>query len=214
VSVRHFGLVAALLTISSPASAQKPTQEFWPELDVYWQPAEHQRTFLELSKSAEREGTKDEGTIGLYQDYLHLPLGYLRGGYRFTFSSQDASYRESRIVGEGVITAYSHGLARLLNRTRLELRWVNNVYSYRVRDRLHLQRVSPSQKGLALAPYVTFEAYYDSRYNSIARLAGRVGSEARLARRVSIDVYVARQNNSRDVPRYVNALGVTTKVTY
>ena len=71
---------------------------------MYWRPAVHQRTFLELSSSTEREGTKRESTVGLYQDYLSLPKGYLRAGYRFTFSTRDASYRESRIVGEGVFT--------------------------------------------------------------------------------------------------------------
>jgi hypothetical protein len=212
--VRRLRLVAALLTIALPAAAQKPSEEFWPELDVYWTPAEHQRTYLELSRSTERDGPKDEGNIGLYQDYLDLPLGYLRAGYRFTFSTQNASYRESRIVLEGVAATYSYRRLRLVNRARLELRWVNSVYSYRVRDRLHLQRISPSQKGLALAPYITFEAYYDSRYNTIDRLAGRVGSEARLGRRSAIDVYIARQNNTRSQPKYVNALGVTVKLTY
>lgn len=105
-------------------------------------------------------------------------------------------------------------MERLVDRARVELRWVNAQYSYRVRERLHFQRVPPKPKGLALAPYGTFEAYYDSRFRSIARLAGRVGSEAQLARRVSIDVYVARQNNSRDTPRYVDALGVTMKLSY
>jgi hypothetical protein len=83
-----------------------------------------------------------------------------------------------------------------------------------VRDRLHLQRLAATQSGLALAPYVTFEAYYDSRFNSIARLAGRIGSEARLGKRSAIDVYIARQNNTRETPRYINALGVTMKLTY
>jgi hypothetical protein len=212
VTARSVSVAALLVWIATSASAQ--ATELWPELDVYWRPAEHQRTFLELSASSDRDSPKREGTVGLYQDYLRLPTGYLRGGYRFSFSTHDASYRESRIVGEGVVTCYSKGLARLVDRVRVELRWVNSQYSYRIRERLHLQRVPPKPKGLALAPYGTFEVYYDSRFRTIARLAGRVGSEAQLARRVAIDVYVARQNNSRDTPRYVNALGVTTKLSY
>jgi hypothetical protein len=196
------------------AGARAQSTEIWPELDLYWRPAEHQRTFLELSSSTEREGLKREGTIGLYQDYLSLPRGYLRGGYRFTFSTRDASYRESRIVGEGVLTTYSSDVARLLNRTRVELRWVNGAYSYRVRDRLHLQRLAAKGSRLGLAPYGTFEVYYDSREASISRVAGRVGTEARLGGRVSIDMYVARQNNLHSTPRYVNALGITTKLEY
>ena len=203
-----------LMASARTAEGQGATTETWPEIDVYWRPAEHQRTFLEMSASSEREGSKREATVGLYQDYLKLPLGYLRGGYRYTFSTRDASYRESRIVGEGVASFPLSGRLRLLNRGRLEWRWVNGDASYRVRERIQVQRVSNATRGPAWTPYGTFEAYYDSRYNTIARLAGRVGTEARVSRRMATDVYLARQDNSRGSPSAVNALGVTLKVTY
>jgi hypothetical protein len=203
---------AALIAVVRSAGAQ--TSELWPELDVYWQPAEHQRTFLELSASAEQEGSKRQATAGLYQDYLFLPSGYVRGGYRFTFSTHDASYRESRLVGEWVERVLSHGMARLVNRARFEMRWVNGEPSYRIRERLHFQRVPPKPRGLALAPYGTVEVYYDSRFGAISRLAGRVGTEARLVGPASVDVYVARQDNLRESPSYVNALGMTIKLVY
>ena len=205
-------VAAALIAVVRSAGAQ--TSELWPELDVYWQPAEHQRTFLELSASAEQEGSKRQATAGLYQDYLFLPNGYVRGGYRFTFSTHDASYRESRLVGEWVERVLSHGMARLVNRARFEMRWVNGEPSYRIRERLHFQRVPPKPRGLALAPYGTVEVYYDSRLGAISRLAGRAGTEARLVGPASVDVYVARQDNLRESPSYVNALGMTIKLVY
>src|SRR3954467_5991044 len=121
-------LAALLLTaiFASASHAQSATSEVWPELDVYWTPAEHQRTFLELSSSSEREGPKREATVGLYQDYLRLPAAYFRAGYRYTFSTRDNSYRESRIVGESAFRIYSRTLLRLVNRTRVELRDVND----------------------------------------------------------------------------------------
>jgi hypothetical protein len=207
-------LASLLAALAHVARAQGVTTETWPELDVYWRPAEHQRTFLEVSASSEREGSKHEATVGLYQDYLHLPFGYLRGGYRYTFSTRDDSYRESRLVGEGVASFGIVERIRLLNRGRLELRRVNGETSYRVRERIQVQRVSTATGGPAWTPYATFEAYYDSRYKSIARLAGRVGTEARLSRRMSTDVYIARQDNSRGSPAAVNALGVALKLTY
>jgi hypothetical protein len=211
--VRGLGFAAAaLLVIVAPARAQ--TNELWPEIDVSWQPAAHQRTFLELSASAEQEGTKRQGTAGLYQDYLFLPAGYVRGGYRYTFSTHDASYRESRLVGESVQRLFEHGLVRLVNRARFEMRWINGDPSYRIRERLHLQRIPARPRGLALAPYGTFEVYYDSRFGAISRLAGRVGTEARLLGPASIDVYLARQDNLRDAPSYVNALGLTVKLVF
>jgi hypothetical protein len=68
-------------------------------------------------------------------------------------------------------------------------------------------------RGRAYAPYGTLEAYYDSRYGAIARLAGRMGTEMRLDGRTLLDVYIARQNNLRSTPQYVNALGATLKLS-
>ena len=213
MSIRFRAAVLVVL-VAAAGHAQKPTTEFWPELDVYWTPAVHQRTFLELSSSSEREGPKREDSIGLYQDYLMLPVGYWRGGFRYTVSAHDNSYREYRFVGEGTFRTWSRGLVRFVNRTRLEIRDVNDAWSYRIRERAHLQRIPVNDKGLGLAPYVTFEAYYYSQYNTIARLGGRVGSEARVWGPVGVDVYFARQDNTRTLPRYVNAIGLTTKLTY
>jgi hypothetical protein len=213
VATCRWGIVA-IAALTAFASLRAQTNEIWPELDVYWQPAEHQRTMLELSSSVEQEGSKRQDAAGLYQDYLFLPVGYLRGGYRFGFSARDASYRESRLLGEAVVRVFAHGLVRLVNRGRFEMRWVNGQPSYRLRERLHFQRVPPNPRGLALAPYATIEAYYDSRFGAISRLGGRVGSEARLFGPASIDLYVARQDNFREPPSYLNALGVTVKLVY
>ena len=202
------GLMLALC-FASTASAQQATTEIWPELDVYWTPAKHQRTFLELSSSSEKEAPEREGTIGLYQDYLRLPLGYLRAGYRFTFSTHDASYRESRIVTEATARVAGATAWRLVERSRVEFRWVNSVYSYRLRERLHLQRFPPKPLRWDIRPYGTAEAYYDSQYNTISRLAARVGVEFRVWRLNDVDLYVARQENSRGQPPRVNALGLT-----
>jgi hypothetical protein len=207
--------ILATLILCPVSTQAQGTSELWPELHVYWTPAEHQRTFLELSASSERESSKREATIGLYQDYLRLPRAFFRAGYRFTFSTHDASYRESRGVAEANVTMATWGKLRLINRTRAELRWINGDESYRLRDRLHLQRVSSDTRGPAWAPYVTCEAYYDSRYAGFSRIAGRLGTEARIRGPVTTDVYVARQNNLRGIsPPYVNALGLIMKLQY
>ena len=208
-------VLAMLALFSAVAVSQSTTTtETWPEIDVFWRPAEHQRTFLELSSSAEQESSKRQATAGLYQDYLNLPFGYLRGGYRYTFSTRDASYRESRLVGEGVASKSVLWRFRLLNRARFEWRWVNGDPSYRVRERVQLQVVSKAKRGPAWTPYGTFEVYYDSHYRTIARLGGRVGTEARLSGHMSTDVYIARQNNFRGTPDRLNALGVVLKLNY
>ncbi len=198
--------------VAGAAGAQEVADELWPELNVYWTPAKHQRTMLELSSSSEREAAKRQETIGLYQDYLQLPGGYLRAGYRFTFSTHDASYRESRIVTEATERVAGATSWRLVERSRLEFRWVNSVYNWRLRERLHLQRYFSSPMRFDPRPYGTLEAYYYSQYNTIARLAGRVGVEFRVWKASDIDLYLARQENSRGQPPRVNALGLTVKL--
>jgi hypothetical protein len=99
---------------------------------VYWRPAERLRTFLQLAGSEEREGSKREATVGLYQDYLRLPRVFFRAGYVFIFSTRDASYRESRGVAEANVTVANWRRLRLVNRPRLEPRWANGCPDGRI----------------------------------------------------------------------------------
>jgi hypothetical protein len=208
-------VLAVLLSIPGAASvAQESTNEIWPAVNVYWRPAEHYRSFLDLSASSEREGAKREATAGIYQDYLQLPRAFVRIGYAYTFSTRDDSYRESRLVGELNLGRDLPMTLRLINRLRGELRWVNGEQSYRVRDRIHLQRGTRGVLHPRLKPYATIEAYYDSRYRTIARVGGKVGSDVRLGGPFALELYLARQDNSRSEPRHVNALGLTVTLSY
>jgi hypothetical protein len=212
---RRLACLLLLAVFWTRGAAAQTRVEWWPELDVYWQPSVRQRTFLELSRSTEHEGAKDEGTIGLYQDYFTFPNGgFLRGGARFTFSTQNASYREWRGVAEAVLAAGVPYDLQFANRARIELRRVNGEDSYRLRERVRLLRRTRGINGQPLWPYATFEAYYDSKYNTISRLAGRVGSELPFSKRRRLDVYIARQDNSRGSPARVIALGITLSLTF
>jgi hypothetical protein len=213
VRIRTLAVVLTLVP-GTTAAAQGGTTEVWPALNIYWWASEHYRTFADVSASTEREGEKREATVGLYQDFLRLPRAFARAGYSYTFSTRDASYRESRLVGEVNLGYAVSKTLRLVNRVRGELRWVNSEYSYRVRERVHLQRGAGEAQRPPLMPYATLEAYYDSRYATIARIGGRVGSDVRLSGPATLDVYLARQNNSRSEPRYVNALGLTVRLSY
>ena len=207
-------LCALSVSIPSAALAQSTPTELWPELDVHWRTSPRFRTVLEVAMQTEREADKHEAYVGLYEDLLRLPAGYARVGFRYGFSTRDASFRESRAVGEFVFRPWATETLRLLNRTRGELRWVNDEYSYRVRDRLHLQRVPSDSSGRAWAPYGTFELYFDSRFDAIAKLGARVGTELRIVGPASIDLYVARQHDLRPSEQRVNVLGLTTKLSY
>ena len=102
----------------------------------------------------------------------------------------------------------------MLNRTRGEFRFINNVYSYRVRDRVQVQYLSQARKGLRLSPYGSVESFYDSRYNTIARMEYRLGVETQIAKPVALELYSGRQNNTRGTPTNINAIGITTKLAF
>lgn len=212
--MRLLALAVLVLLRSAAALAQESTSEIWPAVNVYWRPAEHYRSFLDVSGSSEREGAKREGTIGVYQDYLQLPRAFLRLGYAYTFSTRDDSYRESRLIGEVNLGRDLPKMLRLVNRLRGELRWINGEQSYRVRDRVHVQRGARLRQIPRFKPYATLEAYYDSRYRTIARIGGKVGSDIRLGGPAGLEIYVARQDNSRSQPKHVTALGLTVTLSY
>jgi len=200
-------LAAAVIAIATAAGRAQTTQ-YRPELDVYWKSSDHARTFFQLAGQAEHAPVSRDPLIGLFEDFLFVPDGYVRGGYRYNLHSY-----ESRALVELAFRVFKAGPVRFLNRNRVEWRWVDGKYSYRARERVQLQRVPPP-KGLGLAPYAMFEAYYDSRFRTIARLAPRLGSEARLGGPASMDLYYLRQDNLRGKPAYVNIGGLIIKLSY
>ncbi|HEY9226849.1 MAG TPA: DUF2490 domain-containing protein [Gemmatimonadaceae bacterium] len=199
--------MAALVFLPSAVIAQV-ANEFWPEIDISYRPAEHQRTLLELKGQADRETSKNEAKIGLYQDYLWLPHGFVRAGYRYIFSTNDARHRESRLDAEGTLNRPLGSGFTFTDRLRWEFRWVNKEYSFRIRERLRLEREQRGQHTLKLMPYTSLELFYDSRFYTIARLEGRLGSKIGVRGPLSFDVFYVRQQNSRTSPHDINALGL------
>jgi Protein of unknown function (DUF2490) len=205
---RAWWCAAALGVSVAVAPARAQTTQYRPELDVYWKSSAHWRTFFQLAGQEENSESPRDPLIGLFEDYLFAPDGYLRAGYRYNLHSY-----ESRPLVELAFRVFKIGPVRLLNRNRVEWRWVDGKYSYRARERVQLQRVPPP-KGLGLAPYAMFEAYYDSRYRTIARLAPRVGTTMRLLGPASMDLYYMRQDNLRGKPAYVNIGGLIFEFSY
>lgn len=200
-------LIAGFGLFPSPALAQV-SNSFWPEVDISRRPAKHQRILLELKGQAEQEVSQREAKIGLYQDYLWLPRGFVRAGYRYIFSTDDAGHRESRIDAEGTFNQPIGRGATFSDRLRWEFRWVNKKYSFRIRERVGLEHDVQGPNKLKLTPYGSFEMFYDSRFYTIARLEGRLGTKIAARGPVSFDPYLARQQNSRTSPHDINALGL------
>ncbi len=200
--------IAALGVALAAATAHAQQTQWRPELDFYYKWSNDTRTFLQIAGQAENGDLARDPLIGLFQDYLFVPDGYVRAGYRYNLRSY-----ESRPLIETMFRMFKAGPVRMLNRNRVEWRWVDGKYSYRVRDRVQLQRVPPPH-GLGLAPYAMFEAYYDSRYHTIARLAPRAGTTMRLTGSASVDLYYMRQDDLRGKPAYANIGGLIITFSY
>ena len=205
---RTSSFLAALGLAVAAASSRAQTTEYRPELDFYYKSADHARTFLQIAGQADNTGLSHDPLVGLFEDFLFAPDGYIRGGYRYNFRSY-----ESRPLVEATFRVFKAGPVRMLNRNRVEWRWVDGKYSYRARDRVELGRVPPP-KGLGLAPYAMFEAYYDSKPRTIDRLAPRVGTTMRVMGPASIDLYYLRQDNLRSKPVYKNIGGLIFQFSY
>lgn len=194
------------------ASAQTQS-EWWPELDVFWQPSERFRVFALAGISRAAETRHREGTLGLHVDWLRLPRGYVRVGYRSISDIPRGEDREQRGIAE--LTVYEPlGGARLANRTRLDLRWIAGDFSLRLRDRLRLERPVVTPWRQRLVPYAMDEVFYDFRYRAIVRNRVQLGAEFPLTPHVGLDLFYLRQDDSRSDVRHVNALGVALVLSY
>ena len=101
-----------------------------------------------------------------------------------------------------------------MNRTRFELRWIDGAPSWRLRERILAGRKVELKRQIVLTPYGTFEASFDSRYNTINRLRMSIGAATRFNSRYMLDTYFARQRDTRSDAAQTQSFGMTLNLTY
>ena len=224
ILVRAFALALAALL---PVFAQAETQdEFWPELNAYIKLEERVRLYLLATSTSAMDSPQLRGgqdpEVGAYLDFTLTPI--------FRPALMDADWERDRYVwvragysriGEGS-SAENRGILELttrypqaasiwiVGRLRYEARDIGGQHSDRYRIRLGVEREVSWFWRIAV-PYVTAEAYYDTRYDDWNRQQYRVGAEIALDDRWRIEPYLARQNDTRSQPEHVNALGLALK---
>jgi hypothetical protein len=217
-----------VLTCTHAARGQEPTtrKEFWPEVDVYITVKPKVRLYLTgtISKSVEdgelRNAQGYEGQIGVHVDYIPNKHVILRTGYRYgtAVGSNSDPFKEHRLLTEQTLRKLLPGDFLLSDRNREDFRFVNGDFSFRYRNRVTLEREVHLLKGRTITPYVSAEAFYDTRYKTWNRNRFAVGVQQSLRRgplrkmllperQIILDLYYMRQNDSRsDIP-HVNAIG-------
>jgi hypothetical protein len=186
--VTSIGLLLATVSVRG----QNASFELWPEVDVWYRLNNSWRlsAFAPITKYNESK-TRDLN-IYLQADYAwghskhpyfnrlvddnrnqQLKTWMVRGGYMKGVSIYDwgESYSEQMAFGE-LHSRWAYIKEVLFSqRLRVDNRWVGDqpVYSYRLRYRMMIEREFVSSKS-SFVPYVSAEAYYDSRYSKINRI--------------------------------------------
>ncbi len=207
-------LLACLNGNAIAQDAPETQDELWPEVDLYVTLNLKWRLFFLANVARERETDIDrEAQVGANADYLVNKHLVIRSGYRYGFSlDDDEPYQEQRIIFEQTFRVTIPWKILLSDRNRQELRWVNGSFSARYRNRLQLER-DFAIKYIKFTAYGSAEAYYDFRYDTFNRTRFEGGVVLPLRKSIDLDIYYARQNDSRSTPNHVNAIGITLVFT-
>jgi len=209
-------LTAATLLGTARAAAQEANSDgsfevgLWKRLDP--------RDMLYFPFSITRADAVDhaEGLAGASYDRV-FGAWSARVGYRYLWELAPPvdvqPYREHRAVAELFARPWPGARFELLDRTRLELRWVDGVPSWRLRNRLRAGRTIGIRRARSLLPYGSLEATCDSRFRTVNRLRLSFGLAAKLSSRVLLDAYVAEQHDSRGDGAPLQSLGLTLNLT-
>ncbi len=222
-------LVLFLIIGPDVIKAQEPTtsNQLWPEIDVYVTLKPKIRLyFLVTASKAVEDGEvlnarAFEGQIGAHVDYIPNKHVILRAGYRFgtSLGSTDDAYKEQRVLTEQTLRKMLPGNVLLSDRNRQDFRFVSGDFSFRYRNRVTIEREFHVFKQRTITPYVSEEAFYDTRYSTWNRNRLTIGVQTALRRgplkrmllpkkQVILDISYARQNDSRSQTQHINALAV------
>jgi hypothetical protein len=233
--VVSLALALSILSLD-PASGQdaETRSELWPELDAYLRLNPAMKLFGLAAFSSARQESYSEGQYGIHWDVSwrrrYLPIFHrltdrandeklrpltFRVGYRYSSSIQDNGdpFHENRGILEAHLRLPIKGGILASDRNRVDLRWIDGVYSWRYRNRVLLERET-AIGGYRLTPYASGEIFHDSRYDAWNRKRFCLGVQAPLHPRVMLDTYYARQNDTRGEPAHINALGLALNLFF
>ncbi len=211
-------------------SADDPSYEFWPEVDVWFRlsPAWRASTWFPISKNVETHYR--EGNIIAQVDYawakkvlMHkarlmdedrardMKMMMVRTGYLGGKSLGDdgAEYTEKTLFADLHARIPLKGRVLVTHRVRTDLRWLgeNAEFSERYRYRLMVEREVQLGK-TSLVPFANCEAYYDSRYEVVNRVRTIGGASVAWSSRFAIEGNVTYQHDTRSSVTKVCALNV------
>lgn len=211
-------LLAALSITAERAGAQESSEGAY-ELGLWKWLNSRDLLYVPIAVTRKDEIDHAEGLIGASYVWNFEHTVSTRVGYRYSWELTEPAagteaYREQRVVAEVNERPWWGSRLEFLNRTRFELRWIDGAPSWRLRERVLAGHKLALKHNIALTPYGTLEASYDSRYKTINRLRLSVGAATRFNSHVMLDTFFARQRDTRSDASLVQSFGMTLNLTY
>jgi hypothetical protein len=219
--------VLLILCLSKPVSGQ--SEQFWPEVDFYKKLSSKVRLHFVAQQTRENNAST-EIDVGADVDFFFKPLVklerfaglqvdesksrplLLRVGYHYLPSTDGAN--EQRVIVEATPRLPLAAGAIISDRNRVDLRVINNEFSWRYRNRLTVER-NFSLGSFRFAPFVRSEVYYDHKYEKWNRTTVSGGLVVPFRKHFELEAYYEHQNDTSKSPnRQVNALGLTLNLYF
>lgn len=223
------------LVATGAAVADEPSQEFWPEIDIWWRLSPEWRlsVFVPISKNIETDYR--EGNLILQADYAwgkprrvrirlmdenreqDMKAILVRGGYLGgrSLGDQGEAYTERTVFAELHVRIPIKGNVLLSQRLRTDLRWLGDDSEFSSRWRYRMQAEKEFVAGrTSIVPYVNVEPYYDSRYETVNRVRLIGGTSVVWSPRFALEGNWTYQHDTRSSVTTLHALNVILHVYF
>jgi len=219
--------VPLLFAVAAPVLADETQADLVPEMNLFVQLSDTTRLFFfgNLSRNLSEDTT--EGAAGVNFDMTVKPI--------FRFSLHEADWERDRylwfrigyqysgnLIGREDFPIENRGIVEVtgraplalgiwgVNRVHADLRIIDGDYSWRLREKLGIERKVVAG-WVTSVPYAEAGFFYDTRFDSWNRQVCQAGAEVELAERWWIEPYYARQNDQRASPAHLNRIGLILK---
>ncbi|HTP41651.1 MAG TPA: DUF2490 domain-containing protein [Nitrospiria bacterium] len=219
------GAVFTLLAV--PALAGESQTELVPEINAFVQLSDTTRLYFRADLTRNLTEDTSDGLIGVHLDITIKPIlrrklreadwerdryFWMRIGYQLlgNLDGEGWGSTEDRGIIEATGRAPLPVKFWLVNRIRVDLRYMETDFSARFRERLGIER-QVVVFGVITVPYAEAEIFYDTRYDAWNQQRYQAGAEIGLTERWRIEPYYARQENQRSKPAHLNIVGFIVK---
>ena len=221
---RPFILLLAFAAFIGPAAAQNTSEQYRPELGIYYQATPLIRVeFVEFL--TDTQSTRQwQGNFAYYVEAALNPVLRRRlrehpDVYRDKYLTMRAGYRYDTGFNNGNTTSENRGIIEVNSRYLLPSDFVisdrnrgefrsqkGKPFDTRYRNRLRLERDLKHGR-FVCTPYVFDEIFYDTSYDRWTPNRYGAGAEFPAGRHMVFDGYYMRQNDSQSSPPHLNIVG-------